>query len=221
MKNKNLICLFMAALIFAMSMPAFAAEGGELEVEQSAQADTNMSIMGLQDPIVDVAVPATGTLYINPLGFPVHYEYDYEEVTDNSQILTEPAYIENRGDDPVRVSVSVTGAAEGGMGLTSLPTKAQSTTSKKAFIYFEIQSVSDYDRVTWDKEYDATKHVPVRNGTKSKKNIVELDDASGRNCYGAFRLTGDCVAKPKIPWSAADKLTVTIAFTFKPIITIE
>ena len=222
MKNKKLVCLLMAVLILVLAMPAFAAEG-TLEVEPSAQAGTNLSMMALQETVVDVSVPAAGKLYINPLGFPVHYEYEGKDVTDTSQILTEPTYIKNEGEDPVRVSVSVTGTVQGGeMLLSSSSTKASATTSKRAFIYFEIQAVSDPNKVTWDEAYDSAKHVYVHaTYTKSKKGIVDLDGTGGADCYGAFRLTGDCVAEPKKPWTAADGMKVVVAFTFQPIVTVS
>ena len=223
MKNKKLVCLLAAALTLALAVPTFAAEKGGLEVEPSAKANTSFSMMALREGVVDVSVPATGTLYINPLGFPVHYEYDGETITDDSQILTEPAYIENNGEDPVSVSVSVTGEVQGGeMLLSSSYIKNQTTTTKRAFVYFEIQPVSNPGKVTWDEVYDATKHVYVRDAySKSKKNIVQLEAAgSGTNC-GAFRLTGDCVKKPKVPWTGEDGLRVTIAFTFNPIISVS
>lgn len=221
MKKQRLICSIMAVLMFAMMTPAFAVEGAE--AGQTAQADTNLSLYALEEAVIDVSVPTTGKLYINPLKFPVHYEYDGEEVTDNSQIISEPGYIENLGDTAVRVSVSVTAEphADSTLGLSSAPVLSQATTSKKAFIYYELQAVSDPNgKISWASEYDAEKHVIAR-GTRRKKNIVELESAGGRNCYGAFRLTGDCVAKPRTPWTEDDGVTVTIAYTFDPIIEIS
>lgn len=108
------------------------------------------------------------------------------------------------------------------MTLSSSYTKSQTTTAKKAFVYFEIQPVSDPDSVTWDEAYDAAKHVYVRNAySKSKKNIVQLEAAGGGANCGAFRLTGDCVKKPRAPWTEEDGLKVTIAFTFNPIISVS
>ena len=222
MKNKKLICLFMTLLMLVMSVPALAAEEAPL-VQPSAQADTNMSMNALEDAVVNVVVPTTGKMYINPLGFPINYEYDGETVRETNQIFSEPACIENKGDDPVRVSVALTTTIQGNqMTLASSSTKSSISTLKKAFVYFEMQAVSDPSSVTWDAAYDATKHVYISTAfTKSKKNIVELEDASKQNRYGAFRLTGDCIAEPKVPWNAADRMEVVIAYTFNPIITVS
>lgn len=219
MKNKKLVSFFVAFLLLVMVSPASAAGDGAEGVEPVIEANMQFAAMALEEVEVQVNVPTEKKLYINPLGFPV----DMGDHTDNRQIIMEPAYIENMGDTPVNVSVSVTGSLVEGsaMTLSSSSTKALATTSKKAFIYFELKAVSDPDSVSWDKEYDAEKHVPVRIMTKTRKNIVELDEAGGSKPYGAFRLTGDCVTKPKNPWTVADGIKVVVAFTFKPVITIS
>lgn len=222
MKNKKLISLFVAVLICSMMTSAFAAEGESPKVEPSTQSDTNLSMMALREGVVDVSVPATGKLYINPLRFPIRYEYQGEEVTDNSQIIMEPVYIENNGEAPVYVTVSVTGTVKGGLTLSKSSTLETALTSKKAFVYFEMQAVSDPNNVSWDAAYDMEKHVCVCNGsTKTAKKIVTLDSTGGGDCYGAFRLAGDCVAKPKDPWKKTDGVNVLVAFTFTPIITVS
>lgn len=32
-----------------------------------------------------------------------------------------------------------------------------------------------------------------------------------------FQVTGEAVSTPKIPWATADKVNVTVAFTFDPV----
>ena len=219
MKNKHAaIALFMSILLLVMSSSAFAAEDEAEKVMPIAVAGMEVSVAALRDVEVEVTVPAAKNLYINPLGFPVKIG----DTTDSSQILTDPAYIENRGESSVSVNVSITGSISEGstMTLSSSSTKDLVTTGKKAFIYFEIKAVSDPENVAWDTEYDIEKHVPVRVMTKTRKHIIELDEAGGNMPYGAFRLTGDCVKKPKIPWTKNDSIKAVIAFTFKPIIEI-
>lgn len=213
MKIKKLAAFFMFVLLVALTTGAFAAEEAPV-----AGADMELAVMALEEVEVQVTVPTEKKLYINPLGFPI----DMGDHIDSRQIIMEPAYIENLGDTPVKVSVSVTGSLVEGstMTLSSVSTKDSELTSKKAFLYFEIQAVNDPDNVTWSKEYDAEKHVPVRIMVKNRKNIIELDAADGSKPYGAFRLAGDCVTNPRKPWTEADGIQVVIAFTFNPIITI-
>lgn len=220
MKSKLSVIFSLAVvLLIAAASTAFASEEQSEEAVAIGAAGTAFSVATLQEVEIQVTVPSTKKLYINPLGFPVKIG----EETDTSQIITDPAYIENLGDTPVSVSVSVTGSINEGsiMTLSSSSTKGVTTTGKKAFIYFELKAVSDPDQVAWDKEYDIEKHVPVRVATKTRKNIIMLDEAGGNKPYGAFRLTGDCVARPKIPWTTSDGIKAVVAFTFKPVVTIE
>lgn len=212
MKIKKLT--FLLVLLFSMVQTVFAVEEGAF-----VAPGMDIAIMTIEEPAIEVVVPAKKKLYINPLGFPV----DMGSYTDNSQIVMEPACIENKGDTRLAVSVSVIGSVDDGstMTLTTLPTKDTGSTKKKAFIYFEIQAVSDPDHVTWAETYDSLKHVPVRTILKKRRNIVELDAADGEKPYGAYRLTGDCIARPTIPWTAEDGIQAVVAFTFEPIVTIS
>lgn len=166
-------------------------------------------------PEIKVTVPTTGNLFINPYEMPV--EINGESI--GHQIISTPTVILNESIVPLKVSATVTGKIKesSDMALSSISVDS-GYTKKKAFIYFEIQSTNDLNTVTWDSEYNAEKHIIVRTSPKTKKNIVTLDayDENGqKKCYGAFRLTGNCAAVPKIPWTEADGVDVTIAFTFQ------
>ena len=101
------------------------------------------------------------------------------------------------------------------MRLLSESTLGQERTSTRAFIYFEIQAADDPDAVAWDEKYSDEKHLVIRPGTKIRKDIVTLGADGQPLSYGAFRLTGDCVEAPRSPWTEADGIDVSIAFTFK------
>ena len=60
------------------------------------------------------------------------------------------------------------------------------------------------------------KHIVIRAGVpRTKKDMVTIAQADQPKHFGAFRLTGDCVATPRKPWTEADGIDVEIAFTFK------
>lgn len=208
MKNKKLIALLAALLTLAMTAPALAAEQ---DWNRSTVVDAQCLI---PDIAIEVTVPSDGNLYINPLSIPVEINGKVED----GQIISDPAWIENKTEVPVRVTTSVTGAVKEGstMGLSSSSTQGAGLTRKRAFIYFEIQAADDPEQVAWDSEYDAVKHQVVRTSTKTKKNIVTLGAGGESGCYGAFRLTGDCVENPKQEWTEEDGVDVTIVFSFKP-----
>lgn len=207
MKNKWIICLVMTTLMMAMTHSAFATASKDYNTVVTAECR-------LPEITVEVTVPATGKVYVNPFGQPIAVSGSVED----GQIISEPAYIENKTEVPVLVSVTATGTIkkDSNMYLTSTSTKDIVSTAKKAFVYFEIKAADGPDQVSWDKEYDAEKHLLVRTTPKTRKNIVKLGAAEESGCYGVFRLTGDCVANPKIAWTVTDGFDVEIAFTFTP-----
>lgn len=205
MKYKKLSSLLLAALL--LTIPAHAASDG---------FHTRFNVP-CSMPEVKVSVPATGKLLINPYAMAVNMEDDI--VRD--QIVSIPGCILNESPVPLQVDVSVIGAVKDGsdMSLSSFTTKDSGSNKKRAFIYFEIKASDTEEPASsiWDNDYDPEKHVIVRTTMKSKKNIVRLGAAETKGCYGAFRLTGDCVATPKIPWAEADGIDVEITFTFTPL----
>ena len=206
MKHKKFIAFAMSALMFAGNGAVFAAGN---------KSDTIIQAL-CKVPEIRVTVPETGTLFINPYKMSIGIDGE----TTGHQIVSTPGAILNESPIPISVSATVTGTIKEGSDMTlSGASIDPNYTKKKAFIYFEIQPANDPNAVTWDSEFDVEKHIIVRSSTKTKKNIVTLDafDENGKKkCYGAFRLTGDCAAVPKIPWTESDGINVTVAFTFKP-----
>lgn len=206
MKKRLLPCAVLV-LLLALALPARALR----------EPDAYTAITGTTSiPVIDVSVPTLGNAMINPFQLAVSVGADIED----SQVLSTPLYIENHSEVPVRVSVQINGAIRSGsdMGLYSYSTQGLGITAKKAFIYFEIHATDNPSSVNWDSEYDASKHIVVKNGsTKIQKNILILGSADQEKHYGAFRLAGDCVEEPKIPWTENDGAEIEIVFTFSPL----
>lgn len=207
MKNKKVIAFCMAVLMLVLASPALA---------EGTNTKTKIDATTLVPEIIVVTVPTNANVVINPYELPV--EINHESVTD--QIITTPVSLWNQSAAPIKVSVAVGCKVKEGSNLYMVPysTKQSPTTIKRVFAYFEIQPTSDPDRVSWDSEYDSSKHLVVRDGM-SRKNIVTLDagDAnapSSNKCYGAFRLTGDCVSNPKNEWTEQDGIDVVLTFSF-------
>lgn len=204
MKNKLLLCVILA-LLLSVSAPAFASGNTRID------ALCNL-------PEISVIVPATAEVFINPYRLPLSIESD--ETT--AQIVSTPACIENKSEVPVSVTATLTCALKEGSDMRLYSTTTQdpdmTLTSKTAFVYFEMQAAPSVDQAVWDSEYDMEKHQVVRLGTsRPKKDMVVIAQADQPNHFGAFRLTGDCVAVPRIPWTEADGIEVEIAFTFSPL----
>lgn len=211
MKIKKPVCLIAAALAALLSVPAEAKMppgiyGGSTEIEAECV---------IPDVEIQVNVPAGADLCINPLGLPVEINGEIS----NEQILCETSYIENQSVVPLVVDASVIGAVKEGsdMVLSASSTESSTSTSKRAFFYFEMQAVDDPAQVEWYGAYDSNEHIVVRTYAKTKRSIATLGAAGAEGCYGAFHLAGDCIAAPKNEWTEADGVNVTITFTFTPI----
>lgn len=207
MKRRILCCVFIALLVLSVPFPALA--GGQQNVTTEITASCNL-------PEIMVTVPATGAVYINPYEIPV--EIDGASLTE--QIVSTPAAIENQSEVPLSVTVTLTGKVDAGsdMRLVTSSTKGGGGTRKYAFIYFEMQVVSNPNQVTWDSEFDEEKHIVVRDGEgRPWKNMVTIAQADQPDHFCAFRLTGDCVPEPRDPWTENDRLDVSIAFSFEPL----
>jgi hypothetical protein len=175
-------------------------------------------------PIISVVVPTDTSIVMNPnnLSLSVNLDGSIDANDETAQIYSTPSSIENRSEVPISVTVAVTGAINTGstLRLSSTTTKDSGTTAKRAFVYFEMQAVTDPNGASWDQEFDETKHIVVGTNTKTRKNYITLaaPDENGKatKCYGAFRLTGDCTEKPKVAWdTTTDGFTAKIVFTFK------
>ena len=213
--NKKLLSgtAFALLLVLAFSVlvsPALATESNKRSVK--IQSLCNL-------PEIRVTVPSTGEIFLNPFNIPV--EIDGETIDE--QIVSSPAAIQNNSDVPLSVSVTVEGAVGRGsdLRLTLSTTKGATWTAKGAFIYFEMQSAASRNasNISWAAEYDENQHIVVLDGReRSKNNMVILDQADKENCFGVFRLTGDCIATPRDPWDKKiDTVKVSIVFTFTPL----
>jgi hypothetical protein len=169
---------------------------------------------------IDVVVPSSEKVYVNPSKVSVKLGGSISD----AQIVTEVGYIENRSVVPVSVSASVSASVKSGssMKFSSTSTKGSDSTAKLAFVFFQMQAVSDPESsITWDQTYDESKHILLSTSTKSKTNFLTLakydaedeDDTSNR--FGAFMMSGDCVTMPKSAWTTKDGFTANIVFTFK------
>ena len=105
----------------------------------------------LEDPVpledlIDVLVPSSGELVINPYGL----EVDMDGGVSTDQIVHSCQTLINLSDFPVIVDVSVTGTipAESGAGFVSAP-PAQDAPGKDVFLYAEFQP----DPSVWVGEY--------------------------------------------------------------------
>ncbi len=204
MKKRLALCLI-AALLLLPPVPARASSGNTVITAEPY----------LPDIKIEVVVPASGNVYINPNRLPIEVDASIE----NKQIISDSLAIENLSDVPLSVSVEVTGTIKSGsdLRLASESTVGEDTTAKRAFMFFEIQSASDPSAVTWSNVYREDKHILIRESTRTGKNIIILGAADQAKRYGVFRVNGDCVQNPRDAWTEKDGVNVEVAFTFSPL----
>ena len=163
----------------------------------------------LEDPVpledlIDVLVPSSGELVINPYGL----EVDMDGGVSTDQIVHSCQTLINLSDFPVIVDVSVTGTipAESGAGFVSAP-PAQDAPGKDVFLYAEFQP----DPSVWVGEYWGLPYQVLADA--SGENVLTLE-AGGE---GYFRMFGAMSVYPEEPWSDTDTFGAVLSFTFTPV----
>jgi hypothetical protein len=199
-----LLAVFLAALSLLPPGTASAVVDPKTEVTATCM---------IPDLTISVSVPANAQALVNPY----RQQVTIGGSVSNAQILCEPMYLENQSEVPVSVSAAVTGYVNDDSDMELRSTKITSKVkTKSAFVYLELQAVTDPDDVTWSSSYSSKRNVVVTDSTEELEDIVTLGAVTQDNRYGAFRLTGNCVVNPKDdPWTEEDGFTAEIVFTFK------
>lgn len=215
-RRRLLLCALLALLVSAH--PAAAAATPPNGVSVTITADTRI-------PIVEVTVPDSASVYINPYELPVDIGTGRKNY---GQIISTPACVSNYSDVMIQMDMSVTAHVREGsmMTLANSPTGGGGT-QKRAFIYLEFQQTdtSQFKDVQWDSAYSAGKptHIVLQNGvTVIRNNLMRLPPVTPKGKvapggYAPFRLTGDAATSPTEEWTTDDGIDVRIAFTFKPL----
>lgn len=212
MRRRRLLCAVLALLVSAR--PAAAANSFGVTIT----ADTRV-------PIIDVSVPDSADVLINPYEMPVDIGTGRK---DYGQIISTPSCVTNYSDTAIQVDLSVTAHVREGstMTLAASPTGGGGT-QKRAFIYLEFQQTDTgrFQDVQWDGAYSAGNpaHIVLRDGvTVFRTNLMKLPPATPKGKvspggYAPFRLTGDAAASPTDEWTTDDGIDVRLAFTFIPL----
>lgn len=218
-RRRLLLCAVLALLV--STHPAAAAATPPNGVSVTITADTRI-------PIIDVSVPDSADVIINPYEMPVDIGTGQKNY---GQIISTPSCLSNYSDVAIQMDLAVTAhVREAGtqkrMTLASSPTGGGGT-QKRAFIYLEFQQTDTgrFKDVQWDSAYSASKptHIVLRDGvTVIRNNLMKLPPVTSPGKvapggYAPFRLTGDAVASPTDEWTTDDGIDVRITFTFKPL----
>lgn len=201
-KNKLFALVLACVMVLSMATPAFAEE---LNITGSTQA-----------PTINVTVPSTGTVIINP--YEMEVTQGDAEVTD--KIISATQYIVNESDVAIGITVAITGTASGNAVLATAALKGTETTNS-VFMYLEIAKATADDGTgdpTWAESYTkAAGQIIVTSKETTTKDVLVLGAGDETATYAAFRLAGDVASKPATAWTTTDKVDVKIVFTFNPV----
>lgn len=210
---KKILSLALAlALVLTLTVPAFA--GSTTTTPTNATEFTGST----EAPTVSVTVPASATFVVNPYKMSVQNAAG-DDVTD--QVVAATQYVTNLSDVPLTVDVTVTGTTEGNAAFATSSTQgSRAPTTNSVFLYAEFGAATANDGSadpTWGTAYSttATNQVLVGARATSKKGVAKLaaTDGSAAN-YLAYKLAGDAASAPTTAWTDADKVKVSVAFTF-------
>lgn len=154
--------------------------------------------------VINVQVPASGRVVINP--YYMEVAVSYGETTE--QIVHEPQVLTSGSDFPVLVSARAVGTLHYGSEarFTAAP-PAPDAPDKQIFMYVEFQP-ADF---LWSYAFsDAPNQLLVTDWGMEKENVLTLEPFGA----GYFRLFGSMTDYPDTMWGEIDAPNVTLAFTF-------
>lgn len=177
-----------------------------------------------KDPKIQIVVPSTGQMLINPGQFPVNVN----GTVQSSQIVNTPWSLENYSEVAIKVDAVVTGeVADGSTIEFSSRSVNRRTRDKLIFLYLDMKVADpgmDLMRdLNWSETvYNSRKQMLITEDENERANIMllapaKLDGSLSKGGIGAFYLNGNVAPNPEDEWNPdKDKVNVKIAFTFRP-----
>ena len=166
-----------------------------------------------EPPVIQVAVPNTGRVVVNPYGL----EVNMDGMISTDQIVSAPMPIVSYSNVPVAVVASVTGHTSPGSDAVFVSSQPRDN-AKEIFLFAEFQPADEYGSAFWSGQYTGARNqLVVTAGGSPAAQVLELAAGDVVPSYGAFRLFGSASGSPERMWSAEDAIHVTLTFTFVPL----
>ncbi len=211
--QRRIAAVFMA-LVFTVTVSTGVLSAGKTEISAI-----------YQDPKIEVVIPSTGQMLLNPKRLPVQVEGKVQF----AQILNIPWSIENHSEVGVKVDavVSARVAPRSTLELSDRSVANDRGEDKQVFMYLDMKvtdpGVDLREDLNWfDTIYDANRQMLIMDYENERENIMtlapaNLDGTVADGGIGAFHINGDATPDPLYEWDPAkDKVTVKIVFTFRP-----
>lgn len=243
---KKVLSLVLAlAMVLTLAAPAFASSGTTISGADKLATGASVKVAGETNVgVVKVTIPSAGTMVLNPYGLKYSATVNGVDLTDKQdQVIYPTQYIASNSTAALDVTASVTGVVAGNAKLVAAafdPVGEHADGVKAPNNLFLVMQTADvaaadtpteptWTALTTTEDLTDAAYVGDTNGyvhklvvstrgvaTKVGKLAASADTTGTANTYVAFRFTGLAEKNPDTPWTAADKVTATIAFTFAP-----
>lgn len=204
--KKRMILLFMVSILaLSMSVSSFAAN------------NTNISVL-YKEPEIQVNIPASGGLIINPYQIPVKVE----QKVQTSQIVHKPFTVINRSQIKIAVNVAVSAQIANGskMELLGRSVSQDRSGDKVAFLFLDKRVTDpgvDVTGLDWSTNFNSRNHLLISEESNEREAMISLAPADREGSVGAFHIAGNAARYPDEPWNpSVDKVSIEIIFTFRP-----
>ena len=177
---------------------------------EPAQPDPEPAAGEEEDPTVQMKVPSSGQVIINPYGYSVKTNLG----TTNEQVISTIQYLVSRSNVPISVSVEIVGTHSNPDA--RFVTGEPDPSAKDLFLYAEFQPVEEGEEPVWIGRYTGADCQVLIN--ESKANTVTLPSGDDTPRKVAFRLFGSVSSGAGSGWTGNDSLSVTMSYKFDPLV---
>lgn len=188
--------------------PADGPEPAQPDAGPDAEPDA-----GEEDPTVQMKVPSSGQVIINPYGYSVETNLG----TTNEQVISTTQYLVSRSNVPISVSVEITGTHSNPDA--RFVAAEPDPSAKELFLYAEFQPVAEGEDPVWIGSYTGADCQVLINQSKEKTVTLPSGDDTPRKV--AFRLFGAVSDGAGSGWTGSDSLSVTMSYKFDPLVEAE
>ena len=220
MKKKILAIALLGAMTLSMNSVAFAADTVVNAPEPTSgvyKADVDVSTE-VSVPTIKITVPGDTKVAINP--YKMAYEMDSVEYTD--VLANAEKAIKNESDVAISVSATASAKASEGSEVVLATTALKGTeTTKSVFAYLEVAEKTDESTAAAFAESFNTKaanQLALTTKETTKKGMITLAAGDATATYAGFKILGDAAAKPAKAWTTADKMDISLVFSFDPVL---
>ena len=218
MKKKILAIALLGAMTLSMNSVAFAADTVVNAPEPTSgvyKADVDVSTE-VSVPTIKITVPGDTKVAINP--YKMAYEMDSVEYTD--VLANAEKAIKNESDVAISVSATASAKASEGSEVVLATTALKGTeTTKSVFAYLEVAEKTD-ESTAFAESFNtkAANQLALTTKETTKKGMITLAAGDATATYAGFKILGDAAAKPAKAWTTADKMDISLVFSFDPVV---